>query len=129
MSVPRFWRETAKRYNLLGSLCPVCEQRYFPPRIVCPTCHRHSIGKMRDYKFSGKGEVISFTKVHDGPFKLQLPYTMAIIELVEGPKLTAQIVDGAVEIGTRVEAVFRKIDEDGKGGVIYYGYKFKPVKG
>jgi uncharacterized OB-fold protein len=28
----------------------------------------------------------------------------------------------------KVESVFRKIQQDGSTGAIYYGYKFKPVK-
>ena len=30
-----------------------------------------------------------------------------------------------IEIGSRVSTVFRKISEDGKSGIIHYGYKFK----
>jgi len=55
---------------------------------------------------------------------------LAIIELEEGPKLTAEIVDCSldeVEIGKKAEGVFRKILEKGKKGVIQYGYKFRFV--
>ncbi len=53
------------------------------------------------------------------------------MELDEGAKVTAQIVDADIddiEIGDPVEMVFRKIREDGPGGVITYGFKFKIVK-
>ena len=56
---------------------------------------------------------------------------VAIIELEEGAKVTAQIVDADVDdiqIGDPVEMVFRKIREDGPDGVISYGFKFKIVK-
>ena len=33
-----------------------------------------------------------------------------------------------IEIGDDVEMVFRRIREDGKDGVISYGYKFKVIK-
>ena len=52
MEVPRFWRETRARYNLEGVRCGACETVYFPPREVCPDCHRESIGKMEKYKLS-----------------------------------------------------------------------------
>ena len=45
----------------------------------------------------------------------------------EGPVLTGQIVDAendSIEMGKRVRSVFRKICEDGKSGIIQYGYKF-----
>jgi hypothetical protein len=88
---------------------------------------------MKDYKFSGRGKVISYTIVHSGlseNFKHQVPYIIAIIELKEGPRITAQLVDLDFEdlkIGLEVESIFRKIDEDGRSGMIYYGYKFRPI--
>jgi uncharacterized OB-fold protein len=130
-AVPRFWREIPQRYNLIGNQCEVCKKVYFPPRESCPFCRRKSIGKMKDIKFSGNGTVVTYTIIHEAPedFEGQAPYPMAIIQLDEGPKLTAQIVDCKpedVKIGMRVKSTFRKIQEDGYIGAIYYGYKFKP---
>jgi len=134
MTAARFWREIPARYNLIGTRCTVCGRIYFPPREVCPHCHRKSIGKMERHKMKGKGHVLSYTVVKEGSANLaaQTPYIMAIIQLEEGEnaKLTAQLVEceeGDLKIGLEVEAVFRKIQEDGKSGVIHYGYKFKPV--
>ena len=85
---------------------------------------------MRSYKLSGKGEVITYTIIHVGPenFEEQVPYPVAIIKMDEGPQVTGQIVDcdlNEVKIGMRVETTFRRIQEDGYTGAIYYGYKFK----
>lgn len=133
MEVPRFWRETRARYNLEGVRCGACETAYFPPREVCPDCHRESIGKMEKFKLSGNGEVYSFSTIHDAPndFKGEVPYIIALIKTDEGPMVTGQIVDwdeGDVQIGRRVESVFRRISEQGKHGIIQYGFKFKLVK-
>ena len=130
--VPRFWREIPQRYNLIGNQCEICSKVYFPPREACPYCRRKSMGKMKDLKFSGKGTVVTYTIIHDAPenFEGQAPYPIAIIQLDEGPKLTAQIVDCKLEdvkIGMKVKSTFRKIQEDGYIGAIYYGYKFKPA--
>ncbi|MDG6229595.1 MAG: Zn-ribbon domain-containing OB-fold protein, partial [Candidatus Thermoplasmatota archaeon] len=86
----------------------------------------------KEIKLSGKGEVFTYTIIHVGPddFEEQVPYPIAIIQLDEGPRVTAQIVDCSVEdvhIGMKVESVFRKIQEDGSVGAIYYGYKFRPT--
>jgi len=129
MAGVRFWRETDSRYNLAGNRCGICRTVYFPPRPVCPRCHRESLGRMEHFNLKGTGEVLSFTVVHEPKrnFELQIPYIMAIIGMDEGPKITAQVVDcqpADVRIGCRVRAVFRKIGEEGKSGVIYYGYKF-----
>jgi uncharacterized protein len=134
MSIARFWRETPRRYNLGGSKCLICGTVYFPPRLVCPNCahHRQSIGKMEPFQLSGDGEVFSFTVVHDPAegFELQVPYVVALVRTVEGPVLTGQVVDvepSEARIGLKVRATFRKLREEGKAGVIHYGYKFAPI--
>ena len=129
--VARFWREIPQRYNLIGNICGSCNKTFFPPKEACPYCRRKSMGKMQDIKFSGKGEIITYTIIHSASesFQKQVPYIMAIIKLNEGPKITAQIVDCDIEkikIGMKVDSTFRKIQEDGYTGAIYYGYKFRP---
>ena len=124
------WRKIPERYNLLGSHCDNCGENFFPIRNICPNCRRK--GRMGGTKFSGKGVIYSHTFVTSPPtgFELEAPYAIAIVQLAEGPKLTAQIVDGdyeKVKIGAPVEMVFRKIQEDGKEGLIHYGFKFKLV--
>jgi len=131
--VARFWREIPQRYNLIGNKCGNCGKVFFPPKQSCPECRRKSMGKMEQIKLSGKGEIITYSIIHVGPdnFEEQVPYPVAIIELEEGPRLTAQIVDcdiKDVKIGMKVESTFRRIQEDGSTGAIYYGYKFKPLR-
>ena len=133
MTVPRFWRESKYRYNLIGSECGNCKKNFFPYRTICPDCHRESIGKMKNIKFSGQGKIFTYSIVYSsvGIFQKQVPYIISIIELDEGPKITAQIVDAdinEIKIGMKVEVVFRKINEDGKIGIIYYGYKFRTLE-
>jgi len=128
--VARFWREIPQRYNFMGNKCGSCDRVFFPPRESCPHCRRKSIGVMEDLKLSGKGEVVTYTIIHVGPedFEDQTPYPIAIIKLEEGPQITGQIVDSPLEeirIGMKVEGTFRKIQQDGHTGAIYYGYKFK----
>jgi uncharacterized OB-fold protein len=128
MSVPRFWREIPTRYNLQGNHCPASGQTYYPPRVVCPEARRESIGNMEPYNLSGTGHIIEWTRVHKAApgYEGQVPYTVAWIQTPDGPVLTGQIVDfdRKIETGDEVQAVFRRISEDGDGGVIYYGTKW-----
>jgi hypothetical protein len=131
MSIARFWRETPRRYNLGGCRCTNCQTVYFPPRSVCPTCakHRRSLGRLEPFQLSGDGVVLTYTVVHDAAegFEMQVPYVLAIVKTPEGPQLTGQIVDldpKDVRIGLKVRATFRRLREEGKAGVIHYGYKF-----
>lgn len=125
----RIWREADHRYRLVAHQCGNCSRVYFPPRDICPDCHRESIGRMKEMELTGKGTIYSFTVIHDVPpaFKRQRPYILALIKLDEGPMVTGQIVDSSpeeVEMGMKVHSVFRKIREDGQSGIIQYGYKF-----
>ncbi len=129
MEIPRHWRLKKQRYGLVGEVCPHCEAKIFPPRDVCPSCG----GEARElYTFSGRGEVYSFTTIYEAPsgFEQQVPYTVALIKLEEGPLVTAQLTDVApqeVQIGMPVEMVTRKLRNDGdERGLILYGYKFRP---
>ncbi len=130
MSVPRFWRSIPARYRLIGSKCKNCYEIYYPPRKVCPKCRK---AKMEEVKLKGRGKIETYTVIHVAPegFEEQVPYIIAIVRLEEGPCLTTQIVGCEPEdvyIGMPVEACFRRINEDGEAGVIYYGLKFKPVE-
>lgn len=129
MQTPRFWREIEERYTLKGVKCENCGCVLFPTRTLCPQCRHASVGKLKPFQLGGTGVVEGVTTVHAPPagFELQSPYLLAIIKLDEGPRVTAQIVDAKpdqVDVGTRVRAVFRRINEEGEAGVIQYGYKF-----
>ena len=133
MAVPRFWRELPVRYNLIGSHCTHCDMYHYPPRSMCSGCHRESIGKLEEYQFAGTGQVVACTVVYQPQqgYEMHGPYPMAMIEMDEGARITAQIVDVAPEMvkrGMRVKAVFRKLGEDSESGIIYYGTKFTPVE-
>ncbi len=129
MSVPRFWRKQVNRYNLIGTHCKECDEYYYPPRNLCPTCRRD--GELESYKFNGEGEIVTYTIIHTAAegFEHQTPYALAIIKLDEGPRLTSQIIGKPEEmkIGMRVKSVFRKLGQDSDRGMIYYGTKFIPA--
>lgn len=132
MTAPRYWRENPSRYNLIGVRCGNCGKMFFPPRSVCPRCHRKSIGKMEKIHLKGEGEIFSYSVIHDAPLQFEMikPYVMAMIKLDEGIMITAQVIDCEptdVDIGMRVRSTLRKLGEEGPGGVIYYGYKFVPL--
>jgi len=130
MSIPRNWRTRQQRYSLKAEVCNTCNKHIFPPRDVCPHCGQEA---RTEYQFSGKGEVFSFTTIFDAPagFESNVPYTVALVKLDEGPVITAQLTDlgdQPVEIGMPVEMVTRRLRQDGdERGIIIYGYKFRPV--
>ncbi|NOZ00249.1 MAG: Zn-ribbon domain-containing OB-fold protein [Chloroflexi bacterium] len=130
MEIPRHWRLRKQRYGLVGEVCPHCEAKIFPPRDVCPDCGKEAKTK---FSFSGQGEVYSYTTIYNAPsgFEANVPYTVALVKLEEGPLVTAQLTDVAeeeVEIGMPVEMVTRRLHQDGdERGLLVYGYKFRPI--
>ena len=128
MTSPRFWRLRKELYRLQGVECRGCGKKLFPPRMVCPECRSRELAP---YRFSGRGEVYSYSIVHQAPegFERYVPYPLALVKLEEGPLVTAQLTDvesDEVYIGMPVEMVTRKIAEQGPEGLILYGYKFRP---
>ena len=129
MELARHWRLKKQRYALQGEACPHCGSKIFPPRDVCPVCKEEA---RTDFTFSGRGKVVAFTTVTQPPqgYEAQAPYVVALIELEEGPRLTAQLTDLGQEepyVGMPVEMVTRKLRAvEGGRGILLYGYKFRP---
>jgi uncharacterized OB-fold protein len=130
MSVPRFWRRLKNLYNLIGTRCEKCSKYYYPPRNMCPQCRRN--GVIVPFKFSGNGEVLTYTIVHSAAkdYELHTPYILAIIKLDEGPRLTSQVIcdTSDIHIGMKVKSVFRRLGQESEKGMIYYGTKFIPLE-
>ena len=40
MAIPNMWRTKKQRYSLQGEVCRHCEHAVFPPRQICPHCHK-----------------------------------------------------------------------------------------
>jgi uncharacterized OB-fold protein len=113
----------------VGVICDTCQRVAFPPRELCPDCRTPTT---RPYRFSGRGEVYSYSTVLQGPdgFADCAPYVVALVKLEEGPLVAAQLADAnprELAIGMPVEMVTRRLREDGPKGIVLYGYKFRPL--
>jgi len=103
-----FW-EATKRHELRLQRCDACGRFRYPPAPVCPRCLSESAEWTR---VSGRGTVTTFIvmhKVYFPAFAGDVPYNVVQVELEEGPRLTANLVDvpnDQIEVGMRVEAVF-----------------------
>jgi hypothetical protein len=77
---------------------------------------------------SEEGRLVTFTvvRVASDKFSKQTPFVVGIVELNDGLRLTTQLADvdvDKVEIDQKVKLVFRRIQEDGRAGILCYGYK------
>lgn len=128
MSVPRYWREQVSRYRLQGQKCTECDAKYFPAMQKC-ACGCKEFEK---YQLAYTGTIITWTVIRNPPegYEKYKPYIVGLVELDDGLRILSQIVDlspDEIYKKLKVEAVFRRVTEDGKTGIIQYGYKFRPI--
>lgn len=123
-SVAAPWRLKESRYTFTGTGCGACGNKHMPPRKVCECGNDNLL----PFKFSGLGEIISFTEIHVAPAGYKSPYNIALIKLDEGPVISGIVVDReGLEIGRRVRGVFRRLYTDGEEGILTYGFKFELI--
>ncbi len=125
MPSPRVRREMPQRYRLEAAKCKTCGKIFFPPRLVCNKCGSE---KFEQIVLPENGEIVTFTIIRVAPaqFETEVPYAIAIVELENGVRLTTQVVDcdpDNLVIGDKVKLVFRKVQREGKTGILLYGYK------
>jgi len=126
MPAPRYAREIPQRYRFEATRCQNCRKVAFPPRQVCSACQGEAFEPV---VLSDEGALVTWTVIHVAPkgFAMQTPYVVGIVELPEGVRVTAQIVDvdpSELDFGTRVRRVLRKLGEENESGILHYGYKF-----
>ena len=108
---PPFW-ESCRRHELVVQRCHSCAAFRFPPAPLCPEC----LSEATEWKrVSGRGRVFSFVvfrRVYHPAFEADLPYTVALVELDEGPRLISNVVGCPPEDVTcdmPVEVVFEDV--------------------
>ena len=109
-----FW-EGCRSHQLTFQQCGQCGFVRWPPSDLCPQCHSTEIRPMIS---KGIGKVYTYgvyhTAYHPG-FKGDLPYTVAVVALDEGPHLLTNIVDclpESVACDMPVEVVWEDVGED-----------------
>ena len=127
-SIPSYWRNIPVYLSLKGSKCKKCGAVYFPPRKICVKC---GSDEMEEYDLPHGGKLISWSVVRYPPreFEEFAPYIVGLVELDDGLRVIAQIVDvdlDDLKEGMRVKAVVRRVYENGSRGIVRYGYKFAP---
>lgn len=109
-----FW-EAASRHELRMQECEACGYVRWPPSPVCPECwaEAHSWTEL-----SGRGTVNTWVVYHREYFPAfadELPYNVAEIELEEGPRYLANVVEcenDDIYRGMPVEVVFEDVTDE-----------------
>ena len=106
-------------HRLMAARCINCGELYLPPRPICPKCHGAAIDWV---EASGKGRLAAFTVIYSGPtfmvaqgFDRKHPYISGIVELEEGPRISALITgmepsrSDAIKIGAPLHVSFEDV--------------------
>jgi uncharacterized protein len=108
-----FWTGTACG-ELRLQRCAICARVYFPPRPFCPSCSSRSV---ETFVASGRATLYSYTINHVQPRHLpQVPQSMALVQLEEGPRMISAIVDveqtpAALVLDMKLKVAFRQLSD------------------
>jgi uncharacterized OB-fold protein len=117
-----FWKGT-RQGKLVVQACKKCGYLRWPPGPLCNEC----LSPDTEWKeLSPTGRLWSYAVYHramNPRFKDQIPYTVALVELDDGPRMYGRLLGDAstVEVGAPVRAVFQEIDP----GVTFIGWEIK----
>ncbi len=103
-------------HRLMGSRCRSCGALHVPPRPLCPACYSQ---EMAWEQLGGEGKLAAFTTIYIVPTAMleagygrDNPYCTGIVQLAEGPAISAQILGAdprqpeQVQIGTSLRVAF-----------------------
>jgi len=107
-----FWEGLAQGEVRLQK-CGSCGAHQYPAESFCYACGAQSPSWV---KVRGEGTIYSFIVVHQQyhkAFQQFLPYTVAIVQMDEGPRMLSTMLGltKPVAIGDRVRPCIRKVDD------------------
>ncbi|NOZ50340.1 MAG: Zn-ribbon domain-containing OB-fold protein [Chloroflexi bacterium] len=103
-----YWT-AARQGKLLIQRCKTCHHYVFYPRLVCPHCGADALAWV---EATGKGVIYTYSVVTNNPpsaFMADLPFVIAVVQLAEGVRMMANIVDcdsAALHCDMPVEVTF-----------------------
>jgi len=129
MVLSRWWRRRIPRYRFLGAQCKSCGRIHYPPRAACPYC---GSTELETVELPRTGVLESYSVIYSvpGDTRLEAPILLGLVKLDNGVRVIAELTDldpETASTGIRVEAVVKKIHEDGDTGIIAYAIKFRPA--
>lgn len=123
-----FFQQQLQAGKLYGFRCAACNRLYAPPPALCSKCHGHDFS---EEPLSGRGQLVAYTWISIAPpamaaqgFGPQNPYCCGVIELSEGPRVVARLIEvdsgrpDAVPIGAQLMARFLTA-EDGSAELAF----------
>lgn len=110
----RHYWEGTRAGELRLQKCAECNHVYFPPRPFCPKCASRDVSVVRA---SGRATLYSYVIHHRAAPGFTPPYSIAVVELEEGPRMMSNIVEveqtpQALQLDMPLEVVFQRMSEE-----------------
>lgn len=107
-----FW-EAARNRRLVVQRCLNCGRLRYPPLVGCPDCLSRSAAWT---ELRAQGTIWSYAVYHrslHAAFDSDGPYTVAVVELDDGPRITARLAPPGAHaaVGARVVAGFEDVSD------------------
>jgi len=100
------FQEFLKEHKLMAAKCEDCNALWLPPRPICGQCHGSRLQWM---ELSGNGRLVSYTVIAFGTkpmlhagYNRDKPYCTGIVEVDEGPRISAEILGVDVSSPERI---------------------------
>jgi uncharacterized OB-fold protein len=108
-----FWEGT-RSGELRLQKCAACSNVYFPPRPFCPQCASTKVGLLRA---SGRATLYSYVIHHRPVPGFVPPYSIAVVQLEEGPRMMTNIVETEqtperLQLDMQLEVVFQRMNDE-----------------
>lgn len=86
------YNKALRKNKLMGLKCNKCGTVTCPPMMVCSECSGTDLDIVQ---LTGKGKIVTFTTTNVAPEGRQneVPYTIVLVELNEGPWIMGNLVD------------------------------------
>jgi len=108
-----FWEGT-RCGELRLQRCAACKHVYFPPRPFCTRCGSREVAVFRA---SGRATLYSYVIHHRPAPGFVPPYSIAVVQLEEGPRMMTNIVavqqtPDALQLDMPLEVVFQRASDE-----------------
>ncbi|MGP9020230.1 Zn-ribbon domain-containing OB-fold protein [Streptomyces sp. BR1] len=108
-----YW-DAAAAGRLLIRRCAACKRAHHYPREFCPHCWSEDVTWELA---SGRATLYTWSVVHRNdlpPFDTRVPYTAAVVDLAEGPRMMTEVVgcgESELRVGMELRVDFRGAGE------------------
>ena len=108
-----FWEGT-RSGELRLQKCAACNYVYFPPRPFCPQCASTKVDVLGA---SGRATLYSYVIHHRPVPGFVPPYSIAVVQLEEGPRMMTNIVETEqtperLQLDMPLEVVFERMNDE-----------------